>query len=81
MGLTLVSTKNLSLSVPNYYFDETYEFKSNTLRISKNITYDELSNPRKIVEDFLIKICIHFGLIMEEKKVFAIIKEARLSNH
>ena len=75
VGLTLTAQKNLLLSFANFSLDEKYEYKTATLKVSKNIRYDDLSNPKEMLEDFLKEICIHFGLILPEKNVGDMIQE------
>ena len=78
VGLTIDSLKNLSIlrRISDYRIPESYEFKGSTIKISKTITHDELSNPQKILEEFFKEICINFGLILPEETYVKIIEKA-----
>jgi len=75
VGLTVVNTQNLLLGFPKHRHLKEFRCKTNTIRISKTVRYDELSRLNKIMEEIFKKICIEFGAIFPEKTVVDIIKE------
>ena len=76
VGLTLKSKKNLVLSLTNYGTDDSREYMGNTIQVAQNLRYDDLSNPKILLENFLKQICIYFGVILEEKKVIEMITQS-----
>ncbi len=80
VGLTLMSDKNLILSLKKYHFDDDYQYTSNKIMVDEDILYDDLSTPKAILENFLKKICINFGLILYEKQVRELIEETLSTN-
>ena len=74
VGLTLVFAKNPTLIHPNN-FNERYEFKSNKIKVSRLLRFDELSNPQKIIEEFLTELCVHFGLILSKQTIINLIEK------
>jgi hypothetical protein len=78
VGLTLDLMENLNIlrNFSNFRLPEGYEFKGESIRISKNVAYDELSNPQKLLEEFFKEICVNFGLILPEETVVKIIAQA-----
>lgn len=73
LGLTLDISKNLSLILSDYKLYEKYEYKNNSIRISRNLSYDDLSNPQKILQEILQELIAYFGLILPEKDVIQLI--------
>lgn len=80
VGLTLVSNKNLILSLKNHYFDDDYHYTGNKIMVDEDILYDDLSAPKEILQEFLKKICINFGLTLYEKEIKELIEEALLTS-
>lgn len=75
VGLTIVNTKNLLLGFPKYRHLEEFRCKTNAIRISKNLRYDELTHLNKIMEEIFKEICIEFGAIFPEQIVVDIVNE------
>jgi hypothetical protein len=79
VGLTISNTENLQLGVFDYRLNDRFFCKDKSIKISKAVRYDELSQPSKILEDVFKEICIHFGLVFPQEFINKKIKEI-LSN-
>ena len=75
VGLTIVNTKDLLLKLDKWKPFKEYKCTNNTIHISRELRYDELSNPHKMLEEIFKELCVLFGLVLPEKTVIEIVKE------
>jgi hypothetical protein len=75
VGITIVNTQNLLLALNNRRLPKEYKCTNNTIVISRELRYDELSNSHKMLEEIFKELCVLFGLVLPEKTVVEIVKE------
>jgi len=75
VGITIVNTKSLFLALNNRRLPEEYKCTNNTIVISRELRYDELTNSHKMLEEIFKELCVLFGLVLPEKTVVEIVKE------
>ncbi len=75
VGLTIVFTEPHIINIPDYRLYDDYKSKNNKIMVSKDLTFDELTNPQKILEELFKDLCILFSLILPEKMVVDLIKK------
>jgi hypothetical protein len=75
VGLTIILTEPHAICLPNIRLNGNHISKHNQMTVSKIVTFDELSNNQKTLEEFFKDLCILFGLALPEKTTIDLVKK------
>jgi hypothetical protein len=75
VGLTVVLTEPHSINLPNISLHDNYRSRDNKIMVFKDLTFDELYNNQRIIEELFKDLCILFGLVLPENTITELIKK------